>query len=86
MRASYPHTELKIERSGVTLHAEILGDGPRTILFVPTWAIIHSRCWKAQIPYFAQHFRVITFDPRGKGKWTGPRTPKDMRWGRSSRM
>jgi len=76
MRASYPHTELKIERSGVTLHAEIFGDGPRTIMFVPTWAIIHSRCWKAQIPYFAQHFRVITFDPRGNGKSDRPADPE----------
>jgi pimeloyl-ACP methyl ester carboxylesterase len=43
---------------------------------VPTWAIIHSRCWKAQIPYFAEHFRVIAFDPRGNGKSDRPDTPE----------
>lgn len=76
MRASDPHTELKIDRGGVVLHAEVYGDGPRAILFLPTWAIIHSRCWKAQIPYFAQHFRVITFDPRGNGKSGRPAEPE----------
>ena len=76
MRASYPHTELKVDRGDVALHVEIYGDGPRTILFLPTWAIIHSRCWKAQIPYFSQHFRVITFDPRGNGKSGRPADPE----------
>ena len=37
-----------------------------------TWAIIQSRSWKAQIPYFAEHFRVIAFDPRGNGKSDRP--------------
>ena len=35
----------------------------------------HSRMWKAQIPYFARHFRVVTFDPRGNGRSDRPRTP-----------
>ena len=76
MRASYPDNELKIDRNGTKLHVEIHGDGPRTILFLPTWAIIHSRAWKAQIPYFAQRFRVITFDPRGNGKSDRPQSPE----------
>ena len=76
MRALYPHTELKVDRNGIGLHAEICGEGARTILFLPTWAIIHSRCWKAQIPYFAQHFRAITFDPRGNGKSGRPESPE----------
>jgi pimeloyl-ACP methyl ester carboxylesterase len=36
-------------------------------LFLPTWSIIHSRCWKHQIPDFARRHRVLTFDPRGNG-------------------
>ena len=30
------------------------------MLFLPTWSIIHSRHWKAQIPYLARHHRVLT--------------------------
>ncbi|MDU8945736.1 alpha/beta hydrolase [Ovoidimarina sediminis] len=72
MRAKLPHTEGTVDRGGVSLHYEIYGDGPRTLLFVPTWAIVHSRSWKAQIPYFSEYFRVITYDPRGNGKSDRP--------------
>jgi len=76
MRAAHPHKTGRINRDGVGLHYEVYGEGDSTILFVPTWAIIHSRCWKAQIPYFAEHFRVIAFDPRGNGKSDRPDTPE----------
>lgn len=72
MRAMLPNTEGTVDRDGVKLHYEIYGSGEHTIVFVPTWAIIHSRAWKAQIPYFAEHFRVIAFDPRGNGKSDRP--------------
>ena len=36
-------------------------------MFLPTWSIVHSRCWKLQIPDFARRHRVLTFDPRGNG-------------------
>ena len=42
------------------------------MLFVPPWALVHSRCWKMQIPYFARHCRVIAFDPRGNGRSDRP--------------
>lgn len=76
MRAAHPSKTGRINRDGVGLHYEVYGEGDSTILFVPTWAIIHSRCWKAQIPYFAEHFRVIAFDPRGNGKSDRPDTPE----------
>ena len=72
MRAKRPHTTGKVNCDGVNLHYEIYGEGEHTIVFIPTWAIIHSRCWKAQIPYFSENFRVITFDPRGNGKSDRP--------------
>jgi pimeloyl-ACP methyl ester carboxylesterase len=75
MRAVYPHTELKIDRDGVTLHCEIYGDGPETIVFIPTWMFIHSRGYKSQIPYFSDRFRCITWDPRGNGKSDRPTDP-----------
>lgn len=72
MRAALPHTEGTVDRDGVKLHYEIYGEGQHTIVFVPTWALIHSRCYKAQVPYFSEHFRVITYDPRGNGKSDRP--------------
>jgi pimeloyl-ACP methyl ester carboxylesterase len=66
-RARYPDEEGFIERDGVRVFWESYGEGDQTILFLPTWTLVHSRVWKAQIPYFARHFRVVTFDPRGNG-------------------
>ncbi|MCR9111091.1 MAG: alpha/beta fold hydrolase [Rhodobacteraceae bacterium] len=77
MRAMLPHTEGRVDRNGIGLHYEVYGEGARTIVFVPTWAIIHSRSWKAQIPYFSEHFRVVTFDPRGNGKSDRPDCVED---------
>ncbi len=45
----------------------------RRVLLLPTWSIVHSRHWKAQIPYLARHFRVVTFDGRGNGRSDRPR-------------
>lgn len=74
MRAKLPHTTGYVDRDGVKLHYEIFGQGEHTIIFVPTWALIHSRTYKAQVPYFAERFRVITMDPRGNGKSDRPET------------
>jgi pimeloyl-ACP methyl ester carboxylesterase len=51
---------------------EVYGEGEPTVLFLPTWSIVHSRIWKAQIPYFARRCRVVTFDPVGNGKSDRP--------------
>ena len=51
---------------------EVYGDGAPTVMLLPTWSIVHSRVWKAQIPYLARHFRVVTFDGRGCGRSTRP--------------
>ena len=72
-RARYPDQEGYVERDGVKLFYEVYGDGEDTILLLPTWSIIHSRHWKAQIPYLSRHFRVVTFDGRGNGKSDRPR-------------
>ena len=72
-RARYPDQEGYVERDGVRVFYEAYGDGEPTILFLPTWTLLHSRCWKLQIPYFARHHRVVTFDPRGNGKSDRPR-------------
>ena len=71
-RARYPDVEGYAERDGVRVFYEVYGSGERTILLLPTWSIIHSRFWKAQIPYLARHFRVVTFDGRGNGRSDRP--------------
>ena len=72
-RARYPDEDGYIERDGVRLFYEVYGTGEPTVLLLPTWSIIHSRHWKAQIPYLARHARVITFDGRGNGRSDRPR-------------
>ena len=71
-RARYPDECGYAERAGVRVYFEAYGKGEPTILFLPTWEIVHSRTWKFQIPYFARHGRVVTFDRRGNGRSDRP--------------
>ncbi|HYZ47248.1 MAG TPA: alpha/beta hydrolase [Actinomycetota bacterium] len=75
MRARYPDHDGYVTRDGVKVFYEVYGNGPRTILLLPTWSIIHAQQWKMQIPYLARHFRVVTFDGRGNGRSDRPETP-----------
>jgi pimeloyl-ACP methyl ester carboxylesterase/predicted glycosyltransferase len=75
MRARYPDAEGYVERDGARIFYEVFGTGEPTILLLPTWSIIHSRFWKAQVPYLARHCRVITFDGRGNGRSSRPTDP-----------
>jgi len=61
------------ERDGVGLAYQVYGDGDTTVLLMPTWTIIDSRFWKAQVAYLARHYRVVTFDGRGSGESGRPR-------------
>jgi len=71
-RARYPDETGYAERDGVRLYYEVYGSGDQALLLLPTWSIIHSRFWKAQIPYLSRHFRVVTFDGRGNGRSDRP--------------
>jgi len=71
-RARYPDDSGYVQRDGVRVYYETYGTGEPTILFLPTWEIVHSRAWKFQIPYFARHGRVVTFDRRGNGRSDRP--------------
>lgn len=75
MRAKLPSIEGFVERDGVKLFYEVYGDGPETMFFPPPWAIVHSRVFKAQLPYFSERYRCITYDPRGNGKSDRPVDP-----------
>jgi pimeloyl-ACP methyl ester carboxylesterase/predicted glycosyltransferase len=72
-RARYPDETGYVERGGVRVFWERYGQGAPTFLLPPTWEIVHSRCWKCQIPYLSRHGRVVTFDPRGNGRSDRPR-------------
>jgi pimeloyl-ACP methyl ester carboxylesterase len=72
MRAREPDTEGYVDRDGVKLHWEVFGEGEPTLLLLPTWTIIHDRFWKAQVPYLARHFRVVSYDGPGNGRSDRP--------------
>ena len=72
-RARYPDAEGYVENDGVRVFYEVYGTGEPTLLLLPSWEITHSRAWKGQIPYFARHGRVVTFDRRGNGRSDRPR-------------
>lgn len=72
MRAKLPDKEGFVTRDGVKLAYEIYGDGAETMLFIPPWSIVHARVYKAQLPYFSERFRCITYDGRGNGKSDRP--------------
>ena len=66
-RSRLPDTSGIVVRAGVSLHYDIYGDGPVTVVLLPTWSIVDSRMWKAQVPFLSRYFRVITFDGRVRG-------------------
>jgi pimeloyl-ACP methyl ester carboxylesterase/predicted glycosyltransferase len=73
MRARKADRSGYIERDGVKTYYEVHGEGAATLLLLPAWSIVHSRLWKAQVPYLARHYRVVTFDGRGNGLSDRPR-------------
>jgi pimeloyl-ACP methyl ester carboxylesterase len=78
-RARFPDDSGFVERDGVRTYWERFGEGETTLLLLPAWSIVHSRLWKAQIPYLARHFRVVVFDGRGNGRSDRPRDPAAYR-------
>lgn len=66
-RARYPDATGEVDVRGVRIGYEVYGAGEPTLVLLPTWTIVHSRFWKAQIPYLARHFRVVTYDGPGNG-------------------
>ena len=47
-RAVEPRAQGYLDRDGVRIFYELFGDAPETILFLPPWAITHSRFWKGR--------------------------------------
>ena len=42
------------------IHYEVFGSGTMTVLLMGTFPVVDGRQWKAQVPYLARHYRVIT--------------------------
>ena len=75
MRAREPDAIGHVERDGIKVGYEVFGTGEPTLLLLTSWAIVHSRQWKAQVPYLSRHFRVVTVEGRGNGRADRPQTP-----------
>jgi pimeloyl-ACP methyl ester carboxylesterase/predicted glycosyltransferase len=72
-RARLPDAEGVATRDGVPLAWERYGTAGPHVVLLPTWSIMPSRCWKAQVPFLARHCRVTAFDGRGSGRSGRPR-------------
>ena len=71
-RAGRPGSRV-VARDGVASAYEVYGQEHHRRCSWPTWSIVHSRFWKAQVGYLARHYRVVTFDGRGSGRSGRPR-------------
>jgi pimeloyl-ACP methyl ester carboxylesterase/predicted glycosyltransferase len=76
MRAREPDLTGEVERDGVRVGYEVFGAGEPAIVLLTSWAIVHARQWKAQVPVLARHFQVITVEGRGNGRADRPPTPE----------
>jgi pimeloyl-ACP methyl ester carboxylesterase/predicted glycosyltransferase len=68
MRAVAPGESGRLRARGFEISYEVFGPRDRpSVLLLPTWQIAPSLIWKMQVPYLAQFFQVITYDPPGIG-------------------
>ena len=77
MRAREPDEIGRIERDGVRIGYErFVGPaGARTVVLLTSWAIVHMRQWKGQVPFLAREFHVIAVEGRGNGAADRPVDP-----------
>ena len=79
MRAREPDISGCVARRGVQVGFEVFGAGhpagTPAVLLLTSWAIVHARQWKGQVPYLARHYRVVTVEGRGNGRADRPRDP-----------
>ena len=78
MRALAPTVDDVLDRDGFRVGYAVYGDGDVTVCLVMPDTIVHARAWKAQVPFLARHFRVVTVDPRGNGRSDHPSRPEQF--------
>jgi pimeloyl-ACP methyl ester carboxylesterase len=78
MRALAPTVDGVLDRDGFGIGYAVYGDGPVTVCLVMPDTIVHARAWKAQVPFLARSFRVVTVDPRGNGSSDRPTHPEQF--------
>ncbi len=71
-----PRSEGYVQRDGLRIHFQVFGDGPRAILLLPTWSIVHSDFWRHQVPHLAKDYTVVVFDGLGNGRSDRPLEPE----------
>ena len=75
-RARLPdRSGVAVAGDGVRLAFDVYGTGEPTILLLPSAPIIHSRQWKAQVPFLSRSYRIVTYDGRGNGRSDRPTDP-----------
>src|SRR4051794_41596393 len=75
MRALEPRISDFVDRDGLRVHYEVYGEGDLTVFLLMPDTIVHSRAWKAQIPFLARFCQVVVIDPRGNGGAGRPTPP-----------
>jgi len=55
------------DSNGVRIGWRRYGNGPRSVLFIPTWNFVDSRVLRHQVDGLRDRFRLLTFDARGSG-------------------
>ncbi len=70
-----PSSQGTVMRDGYRVRWETFGSSGQSVLLLPTWSIVHTDFWRAQVPELAQRFRVITFDGLGNGGSDRPVDP-----------
>lgn len=78
MRALAPDLDGVLDRDGFGVGYAVYGQGPVTVCLVMPDTIVHARAWKAQVPFLARYFRVVTVDPRGNGRSERPTSPEQF--------
>jgi hypothetical protein len=87
MRARYPDVQGEIERDGVRVGYDVYGEPGRPCLVLLTsWAIVHMRQWKFQVPYLSSPGTSASSPSRagGTAAQTGPTASRHTPTGSTS--